>query len=63
MSRLGILGFLILLSYIVTCTGLVWATLWFLLRLITDNNKRRIVCATSLAAVFFLREFAVVFLR
>ena len=63
MSRLSILDFLILFSYIVACTGLVWAMFWFLLRLITDNNDRRIVWATSTAALFFLREFLFVFLR
>jgi hypothetical protein len=63
MSRLSFVGFVILFSYIVACTGLVWAMLWVLLRFITDDIDRRIFWATSVAALFFLREFVFVLLR
>jgi len=63
MTHLSILGFLMLCSYIVACTALVWAMLWVLLRFITDNSNRRIAWATTIAALFFLREFVFVFLR
>lgn len=63
MRHLGILAFLILFSYIVGCNTLAWAMLWVLLRFMTHNNKRRIFWATSVSALFFLREFVLVLLR